>query len=88
MLCDKYDAVKLVRKYISEWIANAKERTGTLFSGHEEWLFIAWVFSEKEIYESLSKHLVSTVTTSETGECLNTMESSLGETMPPGAIGK
>lgn len=91
VLCDKYDTVKLVRRYITEWITCVKALKPLLDPQSEEWLFIAWVFGEKSIYEQVSKDLVLVTSVSskflEEPVYIYRGVKILEETLPPGAIG-
>ena len=86
VLCDKYDTFKLVRPWISGWITWLQGLKPTCAPGNEDWLFISWSLGKEKIYQTLSKHLVSSVTINEEGQCLGPAGKILGDDMPPGAL--
>lgn len=56
VVCDKYDTVAIVRKWLPEWLAPWYEHD--LSSGYEEWLSIAWTTGDFVKFQKLTKHLV------------------------------
>ena len=88
ILCDKYDTFRLVGPWISEWIGGQELLRPVYNPGNEAWLFISWSFGREGIYNNLSKHLVSTLSIDDSGQCLSPAAKVLGENMPPGAIGE
>lgn len=85
LLCDKYDTAKLIRPWLGCWLETAPVEYRA--PGHEEWLFIAWTFGKELVYNTLSKHLVSSISIDESGRYLNSKGTLLGESFPPGALG-
>ena len=78
VLCDKYDCVGLVKPWLNSWLAN--ESTQYKEPGHEEWLFVAWVFGRENIFKAFAAKLVCEVRT-------NSKED-FPTPMPPDIIGK
>ena len=86
ILCDKYDCVGLVSPWLSSWLL--KEETQSMEQGHEEWLFIAWVFGKEKTFEKLATKLVKEVQFNDTGDCLTSTGEILPSQMPPDIVGK
>lgn len=84
VLCDKYDIIRIVRPWIGEW--QKPHRETTLKAGFEEWLFIAWVFGESDLYKQISTKLILSTTKEDfTSEAANGLSSMI---LPHNAIGK
>jgi len=56
ILCDQYDCVDLVVSFLPQWLAD--EEVESKKPGQVNWLFIAWVFGRRKVFEKLTKHLV------------------------------
>jgi hypothetical protein len=56
ILCDQYDCVDLVGAFLPLWFQ--EEESESKKGGQSNWLFIAWVFGRKKVFEDLAKHLV------------------------------
>lgn len=117
ILCDKYDAVRLLRpvstilcsllvpsilrlqkclrlalvthwtiadllvtQWFPSWVSKLQQARPVCDPGNEKWLWVAWVYGDKEIYQKLSKHMVQ----SPYAEAFE----HLSDDMPPGAVGK
>lgn len=85
VLCDKYDTITLVRPWVVTWIRDLQQVRPVCDPGFEEWLFVAWVFGEKNIYEQVSKDLVLSIRTDGKGGYLTKQGKPMSENMPPGA---
>lgn len=83
VLCDKYDCVGLVKPWLALWLA--KEKTEP---GHEEWLYIAWVFGLEKIFQTLARKLIKEIAINDKGECLTSTGEIFSSQMPPDIIGK
>ena len=88
VLCDKYDTIRLVRPWISDWLKDLPARSEFCDGKHGVRLFISWSFGYADPYNTLSKHLVSSITTDDSGQCLCAMDRAWGSNFPPGAAGK
>jgi hypothetical protein len=86
LLCDQYDCVKLVKPWLSQWCSNEDEQC--LVVGQEKWLFIAWVFGREQVFENLSRALVSLVGRDNDGNMTNGKGYIIGEMMPDGIVGQ
>ena len=86
-LCDYYDCVDLVTLFLPQWLSD--EATESLKPGQENWLFIAWVFGRKKVFEKLAMHLVQEIWISEDEDAAYyTSGGRLVEPMPPKIIDK
>lgn len=86
VLCDKYDCVGLVKPWLALWLA--KEKTEYEEPGHEEWLYIAWVFGLENIFQAWAIKLIKEMTTKDKGESLTSTGEIFPSRMPPDIIGK
>ncbi|KAH7355426.1 hypothetical protein BKA65DRAFT_535649 [Rhexocercosporidium sp. MPI-PUGE-AT-0058] len=84
VLCDQYDCVKMTKPWIEDWLKG--EATLSLWPGHENWLFIAWVFGRATVFEDLAIHLIRTIRIDGEGYCRNTQDKPLAEPIPAGII--
>ena len=90
-LCDKYDCLRLMRPWMSPWLTQWEKLVLDDPTGHEDWLFVAWVFDRQRSFEILSKKLVCAISrvTADDGEVklfLNEVE--LKYVLLPEALGK
>ncbi|KAE8447176.1 hypothetical protein EG329_011007 [Mollisiaceae sp. DMI_Dod_QoI] len=84
IVCDQYDCVRIVKPWLSHWLSN--EKNESLKDGHENWLWIAWVFGRSEVFEDLALRMLRTVKTNEEGECLTEKGEEVSDPMPPGIL--
>ena len=84
-LCDKYDCVGLVQPWLELWLVN--EERDCVDPGHEDWLFIAWVFGREKIFQKLARKLLREITIDDNGEGLTAAGESFPGLMPPYIIG-
>ena len=56
VICDKYDTVAVVRKWLPEWLAPWHKYI--LLPGFEEWLSVAWTFGDFATFRILTSSLV------------------------------
>ncbi|KAF4633965.1 hypothetical protein G7Y89_g4141 [Cudoniella acicularis] len=85
ILCDQYDCVKVTAPWLVRWLSD--EGTASLEDGHEEWLFISWVFGRKRVFERLAKKLMREVKTNyEGGDCILTNNTILPHDIRPVGI--
>lgn len=87
-LCDKYDTAQLVRPWNTDWIIHAQKIKPLCSPGTEDWLFVAWVFRDKTMYETVSRHLVNTIWSFTGQSFCNDKVTLLSEYLPSGALGK
>lgn len=66
ILCDQYDCVDLVVSFLPQWLSN--EEVESKKPGQVNWLFIAWVFGRRKVFEELSKHLIRNLSIGEDDE--------------------
>jgi hypothetical protein len=59
VLCDQYQCINLVKPWLPQWLVDEKECS--LKVGHENWLFIAWVFGREDIFAALASMIVQRV---------------------------
>ncbi|TVY34973.1 hypothetical protein LSUB1_G006257, partial [Lachnellula subtilissima] len=85
VLCDMYDCVQLVQPWLEAWLED--ELDTALQPGHEQWLFIAWVFGRENIFNILARKLMEEVEVDKSGRC-RVSTGYLKEHMPPGILGK
>lgn len=85
ILCDKYDCVGLIKPWLPLWLVN--EKTKSMERGHEEWLYIAWVFGRETVFQALASKLVREMTSNDEGESLTSTGEILPSLMPPDIIG-
>ncbi|KAF2135482.1 uncharacterized protein K452DRAFT_195140, partial [Aplosporella prunicola CBS 121167] len=55
ILTDKYGATKCIRPWIKKWMDDLEHLIH--FSGHEEWLWIAWEYGNLEQFERILTRL-------------------------------
>ncbi|TVY48572.1 hypothetical protein LCER1_G008236 [Lachnellula cervina] len=88
ILCDEYDCVNLVRPWLSKWFAykDVTEDSVAPEEGHEDYLFIAWVFGRQEIFNKLAKKLLLEVEIAQGKrlECLTSSKAKLSQLIPQG----
>ncbi|KAL7269957.1 hypothetical protein RUND412_007345 [Rhizina undulata] len=84
VLCDQYDCVKLVEPWLSQWLS-AEEKSWKQ-AGHENWLFIAWVFGRDKVFSDLADKMVREAKTDDDGEILTSAGEEVSEPMPPGIL--
>lgn len=84
-LCDKFDCAKLVKPWLEVWLKG--EESKSMVIGQENWLFIAWVFGRREVFETLAKRLVMEIRISESGGLCSKFGMPLEEPMPPAITG-
>lgn len=84
-LCDKYDCVGLVQPWLELWLVNEKKEC--FEPGHEDWLFIAWVFGRENIFQTLTRKLLREMTIGDNGEGLTATGKRFPGLMPPDIIG-
>lgn len=65
VVCDKYDTVGAIRKWLPEWLAPWNEHD--LSSGYEEWLSIAWTNGDCVKFQKLTRHLILSCDTYDAG---------------------
>ncbi|PVH77244.1 hypothetical protein DL98DRAFT_355273, partial [Cadophora sp. DSE1049] len=65
VLCDQYDCVRMTKPWVEDWLRG--EEVLSLKPGHENWLFIAWVFGRAKIFDELAIHLIRTIRIDEDG---------------------
>lgn len=63
ILCDKYDIVTLIRPWLLQWVLGAKKSVSE-DSRKGQWLFIAWVFGETDMFERIIRNLALKCTVS------------------------
>lgn len=68
VVCDKYDTVGVVRKWLPEWLAPWYGHD--LLPDYEEWLSIAWTNGDLATFQKLTKHLVLRCDVNSTGGLL------------------
>lgn len=85
VLCDKYDCVGLVNPWLNLWLVNEQKECSK--PGHEEWLFIAWVFGRENIFEALARKLQREMTVNECGDGLTSTGEIFPNLMSPDIIG-
>ena len=56
VVCDKYDTVGLVRKWIPGWLAPWYKEICS--PGYEEWLSIAWTFGKFATFQKVTRQLI------------------------------
>lgn len=86
VLCDRYDCVKLVEPWLSQWLSD--EEKSWKEAGHENWLFIAWVFGRDKVFSDLTAKIVREAKITDDGECLTSAGEEVSEPMPPGILGE
>ncbi|KAH7411478.1 hypothetical protein BKA64DRAFT_663544 [Cadophora sp. MPI-SDFR-AT-0126] len=84
ILCDQYDCVKITKPWIEDWLKG--EEVLSLKPGHENWLFIAWVFGRAKVFEELAIHLIRNIRIDNEGYCRNTQDKPMAEPHPAGII--
>lgn len=85
ILCNKYDCVGLVHSWLELWLVN--EERECVDPGHEDWLFIAWVFGREKVFQTLARKLLREMKIGDNGEGLTATGDSFPILMPPGIIG-
>lgn len=85
ILCDKYDCVGLVKPWLEQCLVNEQSECDK--PGHEEWLFIAWVFGRGNIFPGLARKLLREMTVNDDGKSLTSTGEAFPSLMPPGMIG-
>ena len=55
-LCDKFDAVGIVRPWLNGWLAYAKKLPVT--ASHEGWLWISWTFGLQDKFRQVARKIV------------------------------
>jgi hypothetical protein len=86
VLCDRYSCVELVEPWLSEWLSG--EEKSSKEAGHENWLFIAWVFGRDKNFSDLAVRMVREARTSDDGKCLILSGVEVSGPMPPKALGE
>lgn len=56
IICDKYDCAAGVSLWTDIWTKEWEKMA--LDAGYEQWLFIAWTFGVKDVFQNLSKKLI------------------------------
>ncbi|KAH8802901.1 hypothetical protein F5884DRAFT_489470 [Xylogone sp. PMI_703] len=69
VLVDQYDCYELVQPWLKNWLVD--EEKESLIPGHENWLFIAWVFHRKKVFENLATRMVKTIRVNDKGQALS-----------------
>jgi hypothetical protein len=91
VLCDQYDCVGLLRPWFSRWFdqsvvdAIARKHEGL---PSERWLFIGWVFGNRELFEKAMGMLVLRSRKSQDGHLLGASRADLEEPLVPGVTSK
>jgi hypothetical protein len=68
ILCDQYDCVRLVGPWLTKWLGTSSDqKADAIKAGHENWLFIAWVFGMHYMFGYLSYHLANNMNTNAQG---------------------
>ncbi|CZR66909.1 uncharacterized protein PAC_16810 [Phialocephala subalpina] len=81
VLCDRYNCVELVEPWLSQWLSD--EEKSWKEAGHENWLFIAWVFARDKVFSDLAARMVREATTNDDGKCLTSSGAEVSGPMPP-----
>jgi hypothetical protein len=87
--CDKYDAINLVRPFLSHWVEPWIYGIDDKYlkDGNEQWLWIAWVFGLHDEFCTLANQLQQTMSITE-GKCVSKGGVILDDVpMPPGFVG-
>lgn len=84
-ICDKYDCAGLVQPWLELWLVN--EEKECVEPGHEDWLFIAWVFGREGIFQTLTRKLLREMTIDDEGEGLTATGEPFLDLMPSDLIG-
>ena len=86
VLCDRYSCVELVEPWLSHWLSD--EEKSSKEAGHENWLFIAWVFGRGKVFSDLAFRMVREATTNDDSKCLTSSGAEVPGPMPPNILGK
>ncbi|KAH6675915.1 hypothetical protein B0J14DRAFT_587588 [Halenospora varia] len=84
ILCDQYDCVELVRPWLGTW--TCYEAIQCFVVGHEQWLFIAWVFGREDTFSRLSSALVRSLAVDGAGQAVNHHGQKMADPMPLGIV--
>ena len=60
VLCDKYDAARLVQPWVDHWIQH-REYSSRDLDNVEKWLFISWTFGREKLFSKLSTLLLQSL---------------------------
>jgi len=86
MLCDQYDCVSLVGPWLKRWMKD--EVWESEQPGQEAWLFIAWAFGRKKVFETLATKLAAEMHINAEGQYVTSAGQLLDTTgLPPDILG-
>ena len=85
-LCDEYDAITLSHPWLSRWKAHLSSFIGE--DGYEEWLYIALICGDTDVFCQLARKMVreSALSTSSIN-LINPVGQSFEEKLPSGILG-
>jgi hypothetical protein len=85
-LIHKYDCLSRVEIFHKGWLAGQEFQAHR--DGMENWLFIAWVFSRRQVFKDLAEKLVAEISISCLGTPVTATGSPLKGPFPDGIIGE